>query len=77
MDIWDVALLKCCVASMGILIGMQISKNHKKNVEVVAIFTFIATYIPLMAKLINVMYKKSQTSYLDEDYDFSTEYSEV
>lgn len=44
----ELALIKFCMCSVGMLIGMSVCKKHKKAVGVVAAVVFIATYIPLM-----------------------------
>ena len=51
----DMALLKFCLFSMGILAGMQLPARNKKKVQAVAFCVFWATYIPLMAKFIGVI----------------------
>ena len=45
------ALLKFCLFSMGILVGMLIPQEKKKAVAGVGFAAFMVTYIPLMAKL--------------------------
>ena len=45
-----IAVLKFCLISLGIMIGMCIGKKHKKKVYAVAGIVFIITYIPLMLK---------------------------
>lgn len=44
------ALLKTCLFSMGVLVGMLIPKERKKTVAGVGFAVFMATYIPLMTK---------------------------
>jgi hypothetical protein len=67
MDIWDFSLLKICLSAMGILIGIGISDEKKKSVGIVAMFVFIATYIPLIAKYIGVVFEEKQ--YKDSNMD--------
>lgn len=55
----DLALLKFCLFSMGLMAGAQIPKKHKNLVQISALGVFLATYIPLMAKLFAVMTEKS------------------
>lgn len=50
----DFAFVKFCLFSMGILAGLQIPSVHKKKTELLAAVVFIATYIPLMAKVFTV-----------------------
>lgn len=50
----DLALIKCCLCSMGIIIGTQVAPKHKKNIICISAGIFIATYIPLMAKFFKI-----------------------
>lgn len=51
----DIAILKFCLFSMGILAGMQIPKRNKKTAGTAAVLVFVITYIPLMAKYIRIV----------------------
>lgn len=51
----DFALLKLCLCAMGIVIGTQVTPEYKKTVIRASIGVFIATYIPLMAKIFKIM----------------------
>lgn len=51
----DFALLKFCLCAMGIIIGTQVTPKYKKTVIRASIGVFIATYIPLMAKVYKIM----------------------
>jgi len=48
----DMALIKTCLCSLGIIIGTLIPKQKKKPVLIVAIIIYIATYIPIMYKFV-------------------------
>ncbi|MEG2176490.1 MAG: permease of phosphate ABC transporter [Oscillibacter sp.] len=48
----DFALLKFCLASMGVLIGLSLPAKGKKPAAWVAAAVFAATYIPLMRKFL-------------------------
>ncbi len=48
----DMALIKTCLCSLGIIIGTLIPKQKKKPVLIVAIVIYIATYIPIMYKFV-------------------------
>ncbi len=54
MDLADMAALKFCLASMGVLMGLGVSARHKKPVGLLAAILFVGTYIPLMSKFIAV-----------------------
>ena len=49
-----IAVLKFCLISLGMMIGMAVKPEHKKRVLAVALCVFIVTYIPLMAKFYRV-----------------------
>ena len=44
------ALLKICLFSIGIMVGMLIPKEKKKAVFGIGAVAFLATYLPLMGK---------------------------
>ena len=63
---WDwknVALLKFCLLSIGLIVGMQVPKEKRKVVCAAAAAVFLAAYIPLMAKLFRLWTKKSEEPY--------------
>lgn len=51
----DMALLKFCLFSMGILAGMAVPVKNKKKAGSIAGLVFLVTYIPLMRKFIRVV----------------------
>ena len=51
----DMALIKFCVFSLGIMAGLRIPERHRKNVMTAALAVFAVTYIPLMAKFFGVI----------------------
>jgi len=57
----DLALLKCCLCAMGILIGANAPEKHKTALTGVAAGVFAATYIPLMAKYFGIVCQKGKT----------------
>lgn len=50
-----IAVLKFCLLSLGILFGLQVPQKKKKCVGAAAAFVFLVTYLPLMAKLIEIV----------------------
>lgn len=44
------ALLKICLFSIGVMVGMLIPKEKKKAVFGISAVAFLATYLPLMGK---------------------------
>ena len=53
----DMALIKLCLISMGVLMGFGVNQERRKSVRRVALLTFVATYIPLMAKYLPCLKK--------------------
>ena len=51
----DFALVKCCLCAMGVIIGTQVPPKHKQTAIRVSVGIFIATYVPLMAKVFKIM----------------------
>ena len=49
-----IAVLKFCLISLGLLIGMCIKDKYKKKVIPGAVGVFLLTYIPLMYKFYRV-----------------------
>lgn len=58
MSITEMAQLKFCLCSVGILIGMNVKKEHRKCVAVGAATLFAATYIPLMTRFVKEINSK-------------------
>ena len=54
----DLALIKFCLASIGLLAGLQIPKKHRKPAAIGALIVFLATYIPLMTDFFRILIKK-------------------
>lgn len=50
----DFALTKFCLCAMGILIGICIPEKGKKCTGIIAAIIFVASYIPLMSKVIKI-----------------------
>lgn len=54
----DLALLKFCLFSIGMMTGARLPERSRKKVMGAAFAVFIITYIPLMAKFIGVIMEK-------------------
>lgn len=48
----DLALIKICLCSIGIMLGLIVSKDKKKTCFILAFLAFFLTYIPVMAKFL-------------------------
>ena len=59
--IWEsdwktIGLLKFCLLSLGICVGMAVPEEKKKTVLRAASLSFVIRYIPLMAKFIQIIW---------------------
>ena len=52
-----IAVLKFCLISLGMIIGMQIRPAYKKLVFLGALGVFGVTYVPLMVKFYRGIYR--------------------
>ena len=57
-----IAVLKFCLISLGMMIGMLIKPEHKKGVMIGALCVFAVTYEPLMAKFAKVLLEMYEES---------------
>ena len=53
-----IAVLKFCLISLGMLIGMAIKKKDRKPVFFGVLGVFAVTYVPLMVKFYKVFTRK-------------------
>ena len=53
-----IAVLKFCLISLGMMIGMWIRPEYKKSVFLAAAGVFFVTYVPLMVKFFRVFTEK-------------------
>lgn len=54
------SLLKICLFSLGVLVGMLVPNHRKKIVAGLGLAAFAVTYVPLIAKLLRTWKKESQ-----------------
>ena len=54
----DFALVKLCLFSMGLAAGTLVPDRHKKKAVGAAACIFASTYIPLMAKVFRIAFKR-------------------
>ena len=55
---WQMAaLLKLCLLSLGLLIGLQLPRRQKNAACAVAGGLFLLTYIPLMADFLSFLFR--------------------
>ncbi len=55
----DIGLLKLCLLSLGVLLGIAVPKGHKKKAAAGASVAFAFTYAPLMTKFLSIVLKQS------------------
>ena len=56
----DLAVLKLCLLSLGLLIGMEIPKRGRKETRIAAALLFAATYIPLMVRYLRILLRAAR-----------------
>lgn len=52
-DWTDIAMLKCCLLSLGMMLGMAVARKKKKMLYVLSFFTFVITCAPLVSKFMD------------------------
>lgn len=52
----DLAVIKFCLFSMGVLAGTFARGRSRKPVRILAGVVFLSTYIPLMAKYFRILF---------------------
>ncbi len=53
----DLAALKFCLFSIGVLVGMKIPVKGKKRAGKIAFLVFVITYLPLMKKFFRIVFE--------------------
>lgn len=56
----DLAVIKFCLFSMGMLAGTYIPQKKKDFARIIALIVFAGTYIPLMVKLCKISADKNE-----------------
>ena len=55
MDLTDMAALKICLLSLGVLIGLFVPSKSRKCTSFLMGALFAATYVPLMSKFFGLL----------------------
>ena len=50
--------MKCCLLSLGVLIGVLVPSKAKRPVIMATVCVFILTYLPLAVKLFERIFRK-------------------
>jgi hypothetical protein len=58
MTIADLAMLKLCLFSIGMIVALLLPPTAKEMALIIAIAVFIITYVPLMTKYFKITTKK-------------------
>ncbi|MBR4036645.1 MAG: permease of phosphate ABC transporter [Oscillospiraceae bacterium] len=69
----DLALIKFCLFSIGLLCGASIKGKHKKHFSIGALVVFIATYVTLMADFLPMLKSEIQQEELNRMINIETE----
>ena len=56
----DLAMIKFCLAAMGVVIGASLPEKHRKPALWIAGGVFSATYLPLMARFFRIVTEKDK-----------------
>lgn len=55
MKVRDMALLKVCLLSLGLMLGCMLPKRWRRPAFITAALLFIAAYVPLIYKLVRLL----------------------
>lgn len=50
-----IALLKLCLCAMGVMVGLKIPRRKAQVVGCAAFFVFLACYVPLIWKMVELV----------------------
>lgn len=51
----DIAVLKFCLLSLGLLAGMALPERYREKARTAAVLVFTVTYIPLMTRYLRIL----------------------
>ncbi len=60
------ALMKACLGSIGLVIGLFVPKENRRPVLVGALAVFLASYIPLAIKFFGILFNKEDCDDCDD-----------
>lgn len=55
MDLTDLALVKLCTGSLGVLLGLRAARKHRKGTGFVAGVMFLLTLLPILARWVDAV----------------------
>lgn len=56
----DLALIKLCLLSLGMVFGILLPQKYRKPALVVTLLLFLATYLPLMIRFVRMLTGKKR-----------------
>lgn len=60
MDAWDIGLLKTCLLSCGVILGLTMRKEDKKKVLATAGIAYVATSIAVIVPFLKFLLDKDK-----------------
>lgn len=63
----DLALIKLCLFSIGLMAGCRTSERNKKTVFFLALAVFVATYVPSMTRFARFLMAKADSDAMTEE----------
>ncbi len=60
MDAWDIGLLKTCLLSFGVVLGVTMKKENKKKVVIAAGSVYLATSIAVMVPFFKFLLNRDE-----------------
>lgn len=57
MSVWDMALLKVCLYTAGILMGLAVPRTCRKKAAFVSVGAFTVTYLLVMVPFLNMLHE--------------------
>ena len=57
LELEDVAALKLCLLSLGLLLGLAVPRRKKPGLALFSTLVFVGTYLPLMGKFLVSLFR--------------------
>lgn len=61
MDAWDIGLLKTCMISFGVILGLTMKKESKKKVVAASGTVYVATAVAVTVPYVNFLLDKDKS----------------
>lgn len=63
MKLYDFALLKFCLISLGMMLGLFVKDKYKKPCFFASFTVFMASYVHIMTEFLEAVFKKDWKAY--------------